>query len=101
MPGHGRYMGAPSPVPDLRARGVLRRFEEQACHEALPLDAASDRDFARARRGLELVLRRRARHRARMKGGAMATTREKHSGLPIGEPVLGFRRSASDEKLLG
>src|SRR6266567_1397452 len=67
MPGHGRYVGAPSPVPDLRACGVLRRFEEQARHEALPLDPASDSDLARTRRGLELVLRRRARHRARMK----------------------------------
>ena len=36
-----------------------------------------------------------------MKGGAVATTREKHSGLPIGEPVLGLRRSAFDEKLPG
>ena len=39
---------------------MLRRLEEQACHQAFPFDQASDRDFPRARGGLELVLHRRA-----------------------------------------
>ena len=30
----GRYLGAPPPVPDLRASGLLRFLEEQARHQA-------------------------------------------------------------------
>src|SRR5712671_3755524 len=68
MPRDGRYLGASSPVPGVRARRLLRRFEEQARHQAFQEDRASNHDFPRAGGELELVLCRRARHGARMSG---------------------------------
>src|SRR5919198_3174166 len=53
----GRRVGAPAPVPQLRARRLLRQLEEQARDEALPLFGPSHRPVLRAGRGLELVLR--------------------------------------------
>src|SRR5689334_14051667 len=70
MPRHGGHVGAPSAVPHLRARRLLRRLEEQARHEAFPLEPSSDRDLAGARRVLELVLHRRDRDGDRMTGEA-------------------------------
>src|SRR5215470_5385991 len=70
MPCHGRHVGAPSAVPHLRACRLLRRFEEQARHQTFPLQPSPDRDLARTRRGLELVLRRRDRDGARVSGEA-------------------------------
>src|SRR6266853_164370 len=64
MPRHGRQLGASSPVPAVRACGLLRRLEEQARLQAFQEDRASDHDFARAGGELELVLRRRDRHGA-------------------------------------
>ena len=53
MPEDGRQLGAPAPVPHLRPRRLLRRLEEQARHQALPRDAASDHHArsSRARAG--------------------------------------------------
>src|SRR5216684_227548 len=68
MPRRRRHLGASSPVPGVRARRLLRRFEEQARHQAFQEDRASDHDLPRAGRELELVLCRRARHGARMSG---------------------------------
>src|SRR5262245_17537939 len=66
VPQDGRHLGAPAPVPHLRARRLLRRLEKQARHEALPRHAAPDHHVDRARRRLELVLRRPRRHGARV-----------------------------------
>src|SRR6266853_4899261 len=68
MPRDGRHLGASAPVPRVRTRRLLRRFEEQARKQAFQKDRASDHDLPRAGRELELVLCRRARHGARMSG---------------------------------
>src|SRR5882724_12723461 len=68
MPRCGRHLGAPPPLPGVRARRLLRRFEEQARQQAFQEDRASDHDLPRAGGELELVLCRRARHGARMSG---------------------------------
>src|SRR5207237_404166 len=60
VPEDGRHVAASAPVPRLRPRRLLRRLEEQARDQALPLDEAPDHHVARAGRGLELVLRRRS-----------------------------------------
>src|SRR6267154_1118767 len=70
MPRDGRHLGASSPVPRVRARRLLRRFEEQARKQAFQEDRASDHDLPRTGGELELVLCRRARHGARMSGEA-------------------------------
>src|SRR3977135_3129195 len=70
MPRDGRHLGASSPLPGMRARRLLRRFEEQARHQAFQEDRASDHDFPRAGGEVELVLYRRARHGTRMSGEA-------------------------------
>src|SRR5579862_4334655 len=64
MPRLRRRLGASAALPDLRACRLLRRFEEQARDQALPRHQASHHHLAGARRGLELVLRRRTRHGA-------------------------------------
>src|SRR5258705_10466677 len=66
MPRDGRHLGASSPVPGVRTRRLLRRFEEQARKQAFQEDRASDHDLPRAGGELELVLCRRTRHGARM-----------------------------------
>src|SRR6267154_5139955 len=66
MPRLRRHLGASSPVPGMRARRLLRQLEEQARHQAFQEDRASDHHLARAGGELELVLRRRDRHRTRM-----------------------------------
>src|SRR5258707_5657962 len=70
MPRDGRHLGAPSPLPGVRARRLLRRFEEQARQQAFQEDRASDHDLPRAGGELELVLCRRARHGTLMSGEA-------------------------------
>src|ERR1700756_4811902 len=72
MPRHGGYGGGSAPVPDLRPRRMLRRIEEQACHQAFPFDPASDHHLARTRGGLELVLHRRGPVGASMSESAAA-----------------------------
>src|SRR5712691_8919318 len=37
VPGTGRLVGSPAAVSHLRARGLLRRFEKQTCHQAFSL----------------------------------------------------------------
>src|SRR5712691_2364246 len=54
------FLGSPAVVPDLRPRRLLRSVKEPACHEALSRDRAPPDPVGRARRGLDLVLRRRA-----------------------------------------
>src|SRR5436190_6382551 len=61
-----RQLGAPASLPYVRPCRLLRRLEEQARDEALPLNQAPDHHFARARRRLELVLCRRGGAGARM-----------------------------------
>src|SRR5262249_50828909 len=70
MPGHGRHLDASSAVPHLRPCRLLRRFEEQARDQAFPLQPSPDRDLARPRRVLELVLCRRGGDGTRMSGEA-------------------------------
>src|SRR6266404_1863660 len=48
----------------MRARRVLRLVSQQARHETLPQDKASDHPLLRARRGLDVVLHRRTGGRA-------------------------------------
>jgi len=47
----GGHLGAPSPVPGVRARRMLRQLEEQARHQAFQEDRASDHHLARAGEG--------------------------------------------------
>src|SRR5881275_671723 len=69
----GGLLGTPAPVPHLRPYRLLRRLEEQARDEALPLNQSPDHHFARARRRLELVLCRRGGARARMSESSSPT----------------------------
>src|SRR5215471_12930063 len=77
---HGRYLGSSAPLPDLRARRLLRRFQEQARDQAFPRDEAPDHELARARRRLELVLRRRDRDAVEMSGPAALSKGEDSAG---------------------
>src|SRR6266704_6861473 len=52
-------MAASQDLPDLWACWLLRRLPQPARDRALPRHVGPDHSFARARRGLELVLRRR------------------------------------------
>ena len=67
--------GASAALPGGRPRGLLRQLGWEARHEALPCDAAPDHAELRAGGGLELVLRRRALHRARclMRGASLGS----------------------------
>src|ERR1700751_3729528 len=56
----GRHLGASAILPGVRARGLLRFVEEQACYETLPSDEAPDHEVVRARRELGLLLHRRS-----------------------------------------
>jgi hypothetical protein len=56
MFGDGGRLGASEAVSDLRACGMLRQFEEQACYEAFSQGASSNYSIVRAGRGLALVL---------------------------------------------
>ena len=55
----GGTLGAPAHVPGVRPHRLLRQLAEPPRHRAHPRDRASDHPLGRARRGLELVLRRR------------------------------------------
>ncbi len=59
LPAHRRQVAAPPDLPDVWTRRLLRRLTQSACVGARPRHVASDHPFARTRRGLELVLRRR------------------------------------------
>ncbi len=58
-------VGPPPPVSDLRPRRLLRQLAQEARDEAFPRDRRTRSSAVRAGRGLGLVLRRRADHRAR------------------------------------
>src|SRR3954468_13358031 len=73
MPEDWRQLGAPASLPYVRPCRLLRRLEEQARDEALPLNQAPDHHFARARRRLELVLSRRGGSGNRMSASSSAT----------------------------
>src|ERR1700692_1968244 len=60
MSAQRRYVGALAPVRGVRARRLLRLLAEQARDEALSRDQASRHRLARARRGLEVLLRARS-----------------------------------------
>src|SRR5713101_9062447 len=57
VPGTGRHLGSPEAVPDLRARGLLRRLQKQTCHQTFSLHKTPHHPIVRARRRLEVVLR--------------------------------------------
>jgi hypothetical protein len=57
VPENGRHLGASANVPRMWARGLLRFFEEQTCHETFSLCETPDHAFDRTRRELEVVLR--------------------------------------------
>src|SRR6185437_10463056 len=59
MPDPGVRVGAPAPVPDLRARGLLRLFAAPARPGPRLRGRAPDRPVVRAGRGLAVVLCRR------------------------------------------
>ena len=61
LPADGRQVAAPPHLPDLRPCRVLRRLAQPARHGARPRHVAPDHPITGARRGLELVLRRRRR----------------------------------------
>src|SRR5258707_5205480 len=63
VPENGRFRGASSFVHGVRPRRMLRLLQKQARHQALPPRQASHHAFARTRRKLGLVLRRRRRTR--------------------------------------
>src|SRR5438874_12287508 len=60
LPEDRRRVGAPSRVSIVRPRRVLRFLAEPSRDEALPRVEASARDLGRARRDVDVVLRRRA-----------------------------------------
>src|SRR5580693_6180029 len=59
MPHAGVRVGAPAPVPDLRARGLLRLFAAPSRAGPRLRGRSPDRPVVRAGRGLALVLCRR------------------------------------------
>src|SRR4030095_16938727 len=81
VPRQRRHVGPSSAVPNLRPRRLLRTIEKQARIEALPRDAASDRDFARSWRRLDLVLYRRDDNGPRTLGASQDSweTRTRHT----------------------
>src|SRR5687768_4162604 len=64
MPRDRHALGAPPTLPHVRSRRLLRQFAGEARDEALQPDAAPAHPELRARRGLGLVLRGPALHRA-------------------------------------
>ena len=65
MSGHRVTVGAPSTMPAMRSRGLLRQLAEPSRHRAFPRDTTPHRPVLRAGRGLVLVLRRRTVLRGR------------------------------------
>src|SRR4029078_9465109 len=59
MPEERQPLGAPPHVPDVWEDRLLRLLSEPACEPPCTRGRASGRPLGRARRGLELVLRRR------------------------------------------
>ena len=74
VPEDRRPLGAPAHVRDLREDRLLRLVAEPARVPARARGRAPDRPLRRARRGLELVLRRRGRVRGRRDGAAAAAS---------------------------
>src|SRR2546429_5928358 len=62
----GGHVGSPALVRALRPRRLLRLVQEQARDQALPRHRPSDRQVARARRELDVLLRRRRHVRGRL-----------------------------------
>src|ERR1700728_915057 len=85
VPGHGRHLGSSSLVQELRTRGVLSRFEKSPCAQAFLEDPARDHFVIRARRRLELVLRR------RYPGVLDMTTEAGDLGIADGPAFIGRR----------
>src|SRR5579863_3717022 len=52
---NARYLGPPSPVYDLRPRGLLRFFKEQTCNQTFPRDQTSHHEVDRTGRRLGVV----------------------------------------------
>src|SRR3954453_3569278 len=77
MPRDGRALGPSAHVPVLRPRRLLRQLAEPPRKRARARDRASDRALGAARRGMELVLRRRERvHRkSRLSGLDLVSAR--------------------------
>src|SRR5207237_678462 len=62
----GGYLGAPAALRELRTRRLLRLIQEQARDQTCAGNRASDRQVARARRELDVLLRRRRDVRSRL-----------------------------------
>src|SRR5687768_2871441 len=56
LPEDRRFLGPPALVHDLRARRLLRQFEEQARHETFPRHHPSDHEIPSAWRAVGMVL---------------------------------------------
>src|SRR5690242_5518817 len=65
MPARRRQVAAPTDLPHLWPRRLLRRLSQPPRDGAPSRNIAPDHPLDRARRGLELVLRRRGRIRPR------------------------------------
>src|SRR6266550_5329774 len=67
LPARRRQVATPTDLPHMRARRLLRRFTQPPRDCSPPRYIASDHPLTRAQRGLELVLPRRGRVRARQR----------------------------------
>jgi hypothetical protein len=56
VPENGRHLGPSAHVPGMRACGLLRFFEEHACHETFSRYETPGHAFDRTGRNLEMVL---------------------------------------------
>ena len=100
----GTTLGAPAPLPRVRARRLLRLVRGQARDSPLPRDAAPGDALDRTGRGLALVLRRRGR---RLTGRSRAPWEAAGSVESLGGPCARRlvdgrdRSSAVDEREVG
>src|SRR5438093_4639979 len=84
MPQDRQQLGAPAPVPAMRARRVLRPVAEQARIGPFPRPGPPHRPVLREGRGLDLVLRRRGLPGAQLTGVSTASTTTRCDAAPEG-----------------
>src|SRR3954471_25083537 len=92
LPARGHALGPPADVPGVRAHRLLRQLAAPARHGAQRGDGPPDHPLRRARRGLELVLPRRADVPAHRRLAGEAPERLRHllvgAGLSAALAVL-------------
>src|SRR3989475_8801773 len=93
----GGHLGAPAALRELRARRLLRLVQEQARDETCARNRTSGRQVSRARRELDVLLRRRRDVRGRLNPGTPSPLAgEAPGGALRGERSLGVGRVALD-----